>query len=214
MLIVTDSELSSRGLEFSKALADFLECDELDFMKVDSAEKDKWVLWCATTRGARQTASRSKHLSHVYVEWRALREIEVGVCDGLSAEQVKARFPHEHRSRIQDKLSYRYPRGESYFDVITRLEPIIFELERRRSPMLIVGSLAVLRCLYAYFLDLPMEELPFLSIPLHTLIRLDPKAYGCKEKRVKLVQPNEEDDDENIENVKKFSAKTGLSWST
>ncbi len=165
-------------------------------------------------RSARQTALRLKNLSSVYVEWRALREIEVGVCDGLNADQVKVRFPHEHRSRMQDKLSYRYPRGESYFDVITRLEPIIFELERRRSPMLIIGSLAVLRCLYAYFLDLPTEELPFLSIPLHTLIRLDPKAYGCKEKRVKIVSDESYDTNENEESNEKFSAKTGLSWST
>ena len=28
----------------------------------------------------------------------------------------------EYRSRQQDKLKYRYPRGESYLDVITRLE--------------------------------------------------------------------------------------------
>ena len=50
-----------------------------------------------------------------------------------------------------------------------------------------MGHLAVLRCLYAYFLDLPIEELPFLTINSNTLIRLDPKAYGCKEKRVKIV---------------------------
>lgn len=85
------------------------------------------------------------------------------------------------------RYSYRYPRGESYFDVITRLDPVIFELERQKEPLLIVGHLAVLRCLYAYFLDLPIEELPFLTINSNTLIRLDPKAYGCKEKRVKIV---------------------------
>jgi 6-phosphofructo-2-kinase/fructose-2,6-biphosphatase 2 len=45
----------------------------------------------------------------------------------------------------------------------------------------------VLRCLYAYFLDLPADEIPFLSIPLHTLVRLEAKAYGCKEKRMKIV---------------------------
>jgi broad specificity phosphatase PhoE len=98
---------------------------------------------------------------------------------------------------------YRYPRGESYFDVITRLDPVIFELERQKEPLLIVAHLAVLRCLYAYFLDLPIEELPFLTINSNTLIRLDPKAYGCREKRVKIVNQKDrnglEDSDENIE---------------
>jgi broad specificity phosphatase PhoE len=38
------------------------------------------------------------------VEWRALREIEAGVCDGLSYDQIKVRFPQEYRARMQDKL--------------------------------------------------------------------------------------------------------------
>ena len=136
-------------------------------------------------RSALETAHRVKNAS--FVQWRALRELEAGVCDGLTYEQIKVKFPSEYRAREQDKLRYRYPRGESYFDVITRLEPIIFELERIDKPLLIVAHQAVLRCLYAYFLDIPMEELPYLSIPLHTLIKLEPMAYGCKEKRVKIV---------------------------
>jgi broad specificity phosphatase PhoE len=60
----------------------------------------------------------------------------------------------------------------------------------------IVAHLAVLRCLYAYFLDLPMDELPYLSINLNTVIRLDPKAYGCKEKRVKIIRSDQNDSDE------------------
>ncbi|CAN0067726.1 unnamed protein product, partial [Discosporangium mesarthrocarpum] len=47
---------------------------------------------------------------------------------------------------------------------------------------------AVLRCLYAYFLDLPSEEIPYLSIPLHTAIKLTPQAFGCSEKRFKLLE--------------------------
>ncbi len=49
----------------------------------------------------------------------------------------------------------------------------------------------MLRCLYAYFLDLPAEEIPFLSIPLHTLIKLEVNAYGCREKRVRIVTKDE-----------------------
>ena len=39
-------------------------------------------------------------------------------------------------------LRCRYPRGESYADVIHRLEPVIIELERQRHPVLIVGHQA------------------------------------------------------------------------
>ena len=183
-LIGGDSGLSQRGVQFAKALGEYMLTEELS-----KADASSLSVWTSTMRRARETAKEIQ--SKRYVEWRSLREIEVGVCDGMTYEQVKVRFPEEYRSRTQDKLKYRYPRGESYLDVINRLEPVIFELERQREPILIIGHQAVLRCLYAYFLDLPPEEIPFLSIPLHTLIRLETKAYGCKEKRMKIVMNGE-----------------------
>ena len=36
---------------------------------------------------------------------------------------------------------------------------------------------------YAYFHNLPHEDLPYIKIPLHTVIKLTPKAYGCDEER-------------------------------
>ena len=74
---------------------------------------------------------------------------------------------------------------------------MIFELERQEEPLLIIAHQAVLRCLYAYFLDLPADEIPFLSIPLHTLVRLESKAYGCKEKRMKIVTKDDMDNPNN-----------------
>ena len=56
------------------------------------------------------------------------------------------------------------------------------ELERQEN-ILIIGHQAILRCLYAYFHNLPHEDLPYIKIPLHTVIKLTPKAYGCDEER-------------------------------
>lgn len=36
---------------------------------------------------------------------------------------------------------------------------------------------------YAYFHNLPQADLPYVKIPLHTVIKLTPKAYGCDEER-------------------------------
>lgn len=43
---------------------------------------------------------------------------------------------------------HRYPGGESYQDLFLRLEPVIFEMLRERSPLLVVGHQAILRVLY------------------------------------------------------------------
>ena len=40
--------------------------------------------------------------------WKALEEIQVGVCDGMSYDEVKQRMPSEFAARQEDKLRYRY----------------------------------------------------------------------------------------------------------
>ena len=177
-LIGGDSSLSPKGEKFADLLSLFISNEP-------ELPPDKLNVWTSTMKRARHTAQKIKCAR--YVEWRSLREIEVGVCDGLSYDQIKDNFPNEYKNREQDKLRYRYPRGESYMDIISRLESVIFELERQQAPVVIVAHQAVLRCLYAYFLDLPPEEVPYLAIPLHTVIKVTPKAYGCAEKRYKMM---------------------------
>ena len=66
-----------------------------------------------------------------------------------------------------------------------RLEPVIMELERQNN-ILIIGHQAIIRALYAYFMGYDQNELPYIKVPLHTVIQLTPKAYGCDEKRYEL----------------------------
>ena len=57
--------------------------------------------------------------------------------------------------------------------------------------MLVIAHNAVIRCLYGYFTDKEPEECPHIDIPLHTLIELTPRAYGCEERRHKLLESEE-----------------------
>ena len=63
-------------------------------------------------------------------------------------------------------------------DVIQRLEPVITEVERERECVIIVAHQAVLRALYGYFMNRPLETIPRIDIPLHTIMELTPKADG------------------------------------
>ncbi|MGH7271536.1 MAG: bifunctional nucleoside/nucleotide kinase/histidine phosphatase family protein [Polyangiaceae bacterium] len=144
------------------------------------------VVWTSTHRRTIETADA---IGLPHREWRALDEIDAGVCDGMTYGEIAQAMPQEYERRAADKLRYRYPRGESYQDVIQRLEPVIFELERERAPLLIIAHQAVLRALYSYMMDRPPAECPFVAIPLHTILELEPTAYGCDERRVELVPP-------------------------
>lgn len=52
------------------------------------------------------------------------------------------------------------------------------ELERQAN-VLVVSHQAVLRCILAYFYDRPLTELPYIDLPLHTMVKLTPRAYHC-----------------------------------
>ncbi|XP_076058830.1 6-phosphofructo-2-kinase/fructose-2,6-bisphosphatase 1-like isoform X2 [Oratosquilla oratoria] len=161
-----DSDLSHRGFQYSNALAKFIEEQKISNLRV----------WTSYMKRTIQTAGG---ISAPQERWKALNEIDAGICEGLTYEEIQEQYPEEFAARDQCKYSYRYPRGESYEDVLVRLESVIMELERQEN-VLVVGHQAVLRCVLAYFLDKPAVELPYLKVPLHTIIKLTPQAYGCK----------------------------------
>uniref|UniRef100_A0A3B4Z7M2 6-phosphofructo-2-kinase/fructose-2,6-biphosphatase 1 n=1 Tax=Stegastes partitus TaxID=144197 RepID=A0A3B4Z7M2_9TELE len=161
-----DSGLSPRGLKYANALAAFIRSQKITDLKV----------WTSHMKRTIQTAEA---VGVQYEQWKALNEIDAGVCEELTYEEIQENFPEEFALRDQDKYRYRYPKGESYEDLVHRLEPVIMELERQEN-VLVVCHQAVMRCLLAYFLDKPADELPYLRCPLHTVLKLTPIAYGCK----------------------------------
>ncbi len=170
-----DAWLSARGSEYAKALARFLPS------RLEPGEVP--VVWTSTLRRTIATASALSFRAHA---WRALDEIDAGICDGMTYGEIEEQMPDEFAARRANKLRYRYPRGESYADVIQRLEPVILELERQTRPVLVVAHQAVLRALYVYLTGRPQEECPYASVPLHTVIELRPNAYGYEEHRFEL----------------------------
>ncbi|XP_076369704.1 6-phosphofructo-2-kinase/fructose-2,6-biphosphatase isoform X2 [Tachypleus tridentatus] len=167
-----DAELSERGWEYSRALAKFIAEQKIPRFRV----------WTSQLRRTIQTASG---IEAPQERWKALNEIDAGICEEMTYEEIQEKFPEEFAARDQNKFNYRYPRGESYEDLVARLEPVIMELERQEN-VLVVAHQAVLRCLLAYFMDKNSEDLPYLRVPLHTVLKLTPVAYGCEMNLYKL----------------------------
>jgi len=188
-LLGGDSDLSPRGEEYARSLAAFVR-ERADALgrAAGSPSEPAWtandtVVWTSSLRRTVQTA---RPLAQRSVAWRALDEIDAGVCEGMTYEDIQQHMPEVFAARAADKFRYRYPRGESYEDVIQRLDPVIIQLERQRSPVLVIGHQAVIRAIYAYLMDKPPPTCPTLPIPLHTVIELVPTAYGCEERRFPL----------------------------
>ena len=175
--------------QFASALSKFVEEQNLKDLKV----------WTSQLKSTIQTAEA---LQLPYEQWKALNEIDAGVCEEMTYEEIRDTYPEEYALREQDKYYYRYPTGESYQDLVQRLEPVIMELERQEN-VLVICHQAVLRCLLAYFLDKSAEEMPYLKCPLHAVLKLTPVAYGCRVESIYLNVESVSTHRERSEDAKK-----------
>jgi broad specificity phosphatase PhoE len=171
--------LTDAGRQYSLDLAKFI---QIKIENESSISKDLLVL--AGT--AKVHAETTLHLRMLYSCYNTplLNELRAGDLHGLTHDEIRQTFPEEYKKRKNDKLNYRYPGvgGESYIDVIERIRPIIIELERQRRTVVVVCNLAVLRCIYAYFTGLTLDEIPYKPFKQHVLYELSPGPFGCNPK--------------------------------
>ena len=144
------ARLWTSTLRRTKETAQFIKHEKIQSFKWDNRDEVEWIQFQGRAR-------------------RNLDELYAGVCDGLTYKEIEEKYPEESARRQEDKLTYRYPRGmliilsciligcsyihfvltipfvhtftgESYMDVTLRLETIVFDIERTREPILIVGK--------------------------------------------------------------------------
>ncbi|MCJ1467299.1 Fructose-2,6-bisphosphatase [Pseudocyphellaria aurata] len=177
-----DANISARGELYARVLP--------DLVGKSVGDDRQLTIWTSTLKRTIQTARFLAGSKQGYdkLEWKALDELDSGVCDGLTYQEIADHYPEDFKARDDDKYNYRYRGGESYRDVVIRLEPIIMELERSEN-IIIVTHQAVLRCIYAYYMNVPQEKSPWMEVPLHTLIKLTPRAYSTEEQRYKANIP-------------------------
>ena len=122
--------------------------------------------------------------AHVY---RNLDEIFAGEYEGMTYENDQEDEARSRRGCARWTRSCRYPRGESYFDILSRLDPLVHEMESYRERLLIVSHQAVLRVLYAYLMGKPRSTAPKIEIPLHTVMKITYDGWSPpKEERFHL----------------------------
>lgn len=164
-----DTYLSPKGKCYKKVLKEFFEEQNIEHL----------VVWTSTMKRTIETAEL---LIYPQIQYKALDEIHAGSFDGMTYEEIKLKFPKEYEERAEQKYNYRYPRGESYKDLVNRLEHIILELERLQTSVVIVCHQAVMRVMYAYLTGRPPEDCIQIETNLHEVWELIPTPNGYAEK--------------------------------
>jgi len=133
-----DADLTLEGIEFAGKLNKFFQNEFRSQMNGGSLKPVK--IFTSTMKRAVNTA-KALELNGKPVCLKLLDELSAGDCDGMTYNEIAEKYPIVTEGRKADKLKYRYPRGESYLDVINRIEPIIFEIERTKDPVIVVKFL-------------------------------------------------------------------------
>jgi 6-phosphofructo-2-kinase len=135
-----------------------------------------FCVWTSMLKRSIQTAQFFSEEQFDVKQMRMLDELNAGMMEGMTYEEIKKNFSQEYELRKRDKLQYRYPGagGEGYLDIINRLRAVIVEVERMTDHVLLVGHRSIVRVLLAYFKGLRREEVADLDAPLGVLYCLEP----------------------------------------
>jgi len=92
---------------------------------------------------------------------RDLRELHIGIWEGLTWDEIIQRWPREWEARLADIVNYRVPGGESTQDLADRAIPAVREIVSRHpgETVLIVGHGGVNRVIILDAIGAPLSSL-------------------------------------------------------
>lgn len=207
-----DSKLTKEGKTYARRLRDFMrgelglrDAASLIDGTTDDTSRSELGGWLLVTSQLKRVCQTSRPLvddAHFVVRsgmrrvhTALLNEMSTGIYDGYTAKDFHKLAPKDYKAREADRLRYRYPMGESYLDLMQRVKPVAFEIEREKRPALVIAHQAVLRTIIAFFRGTPLDEMATLDVPLHHVLKLTINAHGCEMQPISLL------DDTNLPRI-------------
>ena len=172
-----DSSLSDMGIQYAVRLSDYLNQELND---------NQFTIFTSCLKRTNETASYLNKKNANLINSRLLNEIQAGICENLSISEVKHKLPHIITERNNNKLVYRYPEGESYLDIIERLQYFILQILSIDKPIVIIAHQAINRVLLGYIMGYPLEQIPHLNCNLNEVIKFTPNSKGYTQEIIKL----------------------------
>ncbi|MFH1122588.1 MAG: 6-phosphofructo-2-kinase/fructose-2,6-bisphosphatase [Pseudomonadota bacterium] len=125
------------------------------------------------TSGKKRTIQTAEPISALQEECTIIPleefdEIDSGICECMTYEEIRTRLPHIHAERKRDKYNYSYPEGEGYLSMQERINRGIKKALYLSNPMdniMVIGHRAVNRMILSHFLFRRKEDVPYIYIP-------------------------------------------------
>mmetsp|Transcript_28988 Transcript_28988/g.49396 ORF Transcript_28988/g.49396 Transcript_28988/m.49396 type:complete len:709 (-) Transcript_28988:88-2214(-) len=117
-----------------------------------------------------------------------LNPLDKGDFTGQELEDIALTHPDWYNELVADPFYTRFPGGECYGDLTSRLESIVVDVEQQVGPVLVVSHVSVLQVLVAYFRNTPVEDCTGIALPLNTVLKFTPaKGGGWQESQHRIL---------------------------
>lgn len=152
----TDIPLNEVGREQAGRLAEELLC------KRDEIEG---IYTSCLSRASETAEIIAKRLNKECFVLKGVEEINFGLWEGLSWEQVEEGFPREYQVWRENRRYQKPPRGESYQELLERVVPALQKLLREKEEsqetrdVVVVTHSADIMSLLSFLNDTPFHEM-------------------------------------------------------
>ncbi len=172
-----DPDLTERGRAQARALGRFFRKKRLAY--IFTSEKKRTIQTAEAIRAEQEDCE--------IVPLREFNEINAGICEGMTYEEIQRFKPDIHSARKADKYNYAYPGGEGYASMKERIKIGIkkaFFLNQKPDNIMIIGHRAVNRMILSHFLYRREDDVPYIYVPqdkvYHIVATQDRKVFELK----------------------------------
>ncbi|ABW19743.1 histidine phosphatase family protein [Alkaliphilus oremlandii] len=155
-------ELTEKGTSQIKILAEELRGYNCDFIYASPLGR--------TMETAREI---SKTIGKKIIVDKNLREMNFGVFEGKTADEIQRIYPKEWDTWLREYQSYRIPEGESLQDVLDRAKILIDSLKDQEGTAIIVSHSGVIQSVLTDLLNLELNKMWHFTCPPAGYIEID-----------------------------------------
>jgi len=153
-----DSELTAKGKEQAGSLASYFK--RMKIPMIFTSQKKRTIQTADPICRAQRECT--------IIPLAEFNEINSGICECMSYEEIKEQLPDVYYTRKKDKHNYVYPGGEGYTTMRERIDRGIKKalyLSNLSGNIMIIGHRAVNRMILSHFLYRRQEDVPYIYIP-------------------------------------------------
>ena len=162
-IIGGNSSISENGKLYSKKLYDYIS------KKFNNKEI---IIYTSKLNRTKETAKYFRNNKYKIIEFELLNEINAGIFEELTYIEFENINKIEFNKRKNNKLYYKYPKGESYIDLINRVTKFLENINKDKN-ILIISHSAVIRTILYKLLKINIIDIPYLDVKLNTIFNIN-----------------------------------------